>query len=197
MIKINLQSGSKSLDLTNIGGIDLTSIKIKALLLVIALLYVPDFLIYPEFDKQTEEVNARITAKNSELRKYNNQLNKGKEVEKQIKDLKLQEENLGKILVAVKQAISEKRNPSALILYLAKNTPDNLWITDLVLSGDTMSVKGQALDYTSIGNFVNSLRSSVFIKEANIVGTSSSMNEADKRRIETFEVKFQIARFDQ
>ena len=197
MIKINLQTTSKSLDLTNLGGIDLTVVKIKALILVIILLYLPDMFLYPQFEQQIVEVNEKIAAKNSELRKVNNKLNKGKEVEKQIKDLKNQEEALSKKLVAVKQAISEKRNPSALLLYLAKNTPENVWLNDMELKGDVLSVKGEALDYTSIGNFVNNLRSSVFIKEANIIGTNSQMREADKRRIETFEVKFVIARFDQ
>ncbi len=197
MIKINLQPTVKSLDVSNVGGLDFTVIKYKALILVIILLYVPDMVLYPSFEKEIEEINQQIAAKNSELRKVNGKLSKGQDVEKQIKELKLQEENLKKKLVAVKQAINEKRNPSALLLYLAKNTPDNLWIKELALDGDRMQVKGEALDYVSIGNFVNNLRSSVFIKEANIVGTSSALREPDKKRIESFEVKFQIGRFDQ
>jgi Tfp pilus assembly protein PilN len=197
MIKINLQATTKSLDVSNIGGLDLTVIKYKALILVIVLLYVPDFVIYPAFEQELEEINQVITQKNSELRRVNGKLSKGQDVEKQINELKLQEENLKKKLLAVKQAINEKRNPSALLLYLAKNTPENLWINDLSLSGDLMKIKGEALDYVSIGNFVNNLRSSVFIKEANIVGTSSAVREADKKRVESFEVSFQIARFDQ
>ena len=119
------------------------------------------------------------------------------DLEKQIRELKAQEENLGKKLTAVKQAISEKKNPAPILLYIAKNIPSELWIKELVIEDEKMTIKGEALDYTSIGNFVNSLRSSVFIREANIAGTNSAVRESDKRRIETFEVNFTIARFDQ
>src|SRR5690606_29865033 len=114
------------------------------------------------------------------------------DMERQIKELQAQEENLEKKLAAVKQAISEKKNPATLLLYIAKNIPSNLWILDLSIDDNQMTVKGEALDYTSIGNFINSLRSSVFISDANIVSTSSATREADKRRIESFEVKFTI-----
>jgi len=59
-----------------------------------------------------------------------------------------------------------------------------------------MTVKGEALSYTSVGNFVNNLRSSVFIKDANIKSTTSNVRETDKRRIESFEISFAIARFE-
>jgi hypothetical protein len=52
------------------------------------------------------------------------------------------------------------------------------------------------LSYTSVGNFVNNLRSSVFIREANIKSTTSNVRESDKRRIESFEISFAVARFE-
>jgi Tfp pilus assembly protein PilN len=146
-----------------------------------------------ERNKANEEVNQKSTKLNGLRRKIAQSL----DLEKQIRELKAQEQNLGKKLMAVKQAISEKRNPSSLLLYIAKNTPSELWIRDLTILQDEMVIRGEALDYTSIGNFVNSLRSSVFIREANIASTASQIREADKKRIETFEVKFKIARFDQ
>ncbi len=111
--------------------------------------------------------------------------------------MKAQEEGLEKKLAAVKQAISEKRNPAPILLYIAKNMPAELWIKELDMNQEELTIKGEALDYVSIGNFVTALKSSVFIRDANITSTSSSVREADKRRIETFEVKFGIARFDQ
>lgn len=197
MIKINLSNSKKQVDISNIGGFDFTKMKIKAVLLVAVLIYIPDFTILPMWHKETEETNQVISTKQMELSRLKKKVTESQDMEKQILELKAQEENLGKKLTAVKQAISEKKNPAPLLLYIAKNVPDELWIKSLTLEDDRLSIKGEAYDYTSIGNFMNNLKSSVFIREANITSTSSIVRPSDKRRLETFEVNFVIARFDQ
>lgn len=197
MIKINLSPSRKSSSLNNVGGIDLTKVKIKALALVFVLLYIPDFFIIPAWNESLEQTKQEVQDQRDKLNKLKSEVNKTKDFEKQIEDLKLQEQVLGQKLIAVKEAISIKKNPAALLLYVAKNTPQNLWIKDLLIEKENMVIKGEALDYASIGEFVTSLRSSVFIKDANIVSTVSSVRDVDKVRIEAFEVKFGIARFEQ
>lgn len=197
MIKINLSTAKKQVDISNIGGFDFTKLKIKAVLLCIGLIYVPDFVLIPLWEKEREELNQGVSAKEANLSSLKRKVSQSKELENQIKELKAQEENLGKKLTAVKQAISEKRNPAPILLYIAKNMPPELWIKELELDQEKMTIKGEAFDYTTIGNFVNSLRSSVFIRNADISNTSSYTRQTDKRRIEAFEVKFGIARFDQ
>lgn len=196
MIKINLSAAQKQVDISNVGGLDFTKIKIKAVLIAIIIIYIPDFLVLPmweeEFNTKTQELNTLQNQANSLKRKVAQSAN----LEKQIRELKAQEENLKKKLVAVKEAISEKKNPSSILHYIAKNMPLDLWIKELTIESDSMTIKGEALTYTSVGNFVTNLKSSVFIKEANIVNTNSTVREADKKRIESFEVKFGIARFE-
>lgn len=197
MIKVNLSTAKKQVDISNIGGFDFTKLKIKALLLVIVLIYIPDFVLVPMWEEERNQLNEEVNAKQARLSTLKRKVAQSQELEKQIRELKAQEENLGKKLIAVKEAISEKRNPSDLLLYIAKNIPNELWVKELTIDKDQMVIKGEALDYTSIGNFVNSLRSSIFIREANITSTSNAVRPSDKRRIETFEVKFVIGRFAQ
>lgn len=197
MIKINLSTAKKQVDITNVGGFDFSKLKFKAVLLAILIIYIPDFFLVPLWEDERNMLNQQLDAKNDELRKLKTQVQRSRNLEKQIQELKLQEENLGQKLTAVKQAISEKKNPSPLLLYIAKNVPDELWIKELVIDNDKMTIKGEALDYTSIGNFVNSLRSSVFVRDANIANTNSFVRDSDKRRIESFEVNFGIARYEQ
>lgn len=197
MIKINLSASGKQLDMTNLGGLDFSKLKIKQLLLVIIAIYLPDFTLYPMWTDsltvKSEELQTRQTALNRLKRKISQNQN----FEKQIRELKAQEENFKKKLQAVKEAINEKRNPSTLLLYISKNIPKDLWITELSIDSNNMTIKGEALDYISIGNFVTSLKSSVFIKDANIINTQNTVRASDKRRIESFEVKFVITRLDQ
>lgn len=197
MIKINLSTAKKQLDVSNIGGFDLTKLKIKAVLLVIVLLYIPDFVIVPMWTQSEEDAAAELDAKMKTVGSLKRKVNEAKNYENQIKELKAQEEALEKKLVAVKEAISFKKNPSALLLYIAKNTPPDMWIKDLMIENDVLTIKGEALDYTSIGNFVQSLRSSVFIRDASVGQQSQYVRESDKTRIEVFDVRFGIARFDQ
>ena len=197
MIKINLSNSKKKVDISNIGGFDFTKMKIKAVILVAVLIYIPDFTILPMWQKAQDDTNQIIQTKQMELSKLKRKVAESQDMEKQILELKAQEENLGKRLTSVKQAISEKKNPAPLLLYIAKNVPEELWINSLTIEDDRMSIRGEAYDYTSIGNFMNNLKSSVFIREANITSTSSVVRPTDKRRIETFEVNFVIARFDQ
>lgn len=197
MIKINLAGNKQQLNLSNVGGLDLTRLKVKALLLVIVIWYLPGFFITPMWQETIDAKNQELQALKTKLAGIKAEVNRAKDFEKQIQDLKIQEQALGQKLVAVKEAINVKKNPAALLLYVAKNTPSNLWIKELSLEDNIMTVKGEALNYSSIGEFVSSLRSSVFIKEANISSTVSAVREPDKVRIEQFEVKFGIARFEQ
>ncbi len=59
MIKINLSAAQKQVDISNLGGFDFTKLKIKAIGLVILVIYLPDFVILPiweeDFTKRSQE----------------------------------------------------------------------------------------------------------------------------------------------
>lgn len=197
MIRINLVQNKSKVDLANLGGLDLSTIKIKAVALALVLLYVPDFTIIPMWTGEKNDLQAVINQKKGELSALSRKVEEARTYEQQIKELQAQEENLSQKLVAVKEAISEKKNPAALLLYIAKNTPEDLWLTELTIVGNEMTIKGEALSYPHVGDFVSNLSSSVFIGSSNIVRTGSITKEPEKRRVEEFEVKFTISRFEQ
>ncbi len=196
MIKINLSAAQKQVDISNLGGFDFTKLKFKAVILACVVIYLPDFLIYPMWEDDFTFRSQELTTLQAQSNSLKRKVSQSSVLEKQIRELKIQEENLGKKLTAVKQAISQKRNPANLLLYISKNMPEDLWIKELTIIDESMTVKGEALSYTSVGNFVNNLRSSVFIKDANIKSTTSNVRETDKRRVESFEISFAIARFE-
>lgn len=197
MIRINLSGSKKGGSLGGLGSLDFSAIKVKAVGIAIVLLYVPDFTIIPMLTSEREALQQVISEKNMELSKLNRKIDEATVYEQQIKELQAQEENLSQKLVAVKNAISEKKNPSSLLLYIAKNTPEDLWLTSISIKGMEMTIKGEALNYPAVGNFVSSISDSVFIAGSNIVRTGNKIREEDKTRIEEFEVKFDIGRFDQ
>ena len=131
MIKINLSAAQKQMDISNLGGFDFTKLKIKAVILAVVCMYLPDFFITPIWEGEFETRSTELQQLQGESNSLKRKVSKSSELEKQIKELKAQEENLGKKLTAVKQAISLKRNPSNLLLYISKNIPEDLWIKEL------------------------------------------------------------------
>ena len=196
MIKINLTTTQKKTDLSNVGGFDFPKLKFKAVGLALFLIYIPDFFLVPMWEEDMNTKQAELQTLQGEVNSLKRKVSKSATYEKQIRELKAQEENLVKKLTAVKEAISLKRNPSNLLLYISKNMPSELWIKELSIDRQTMMIKGEALSYSSVGNFVANLKSSVFIKDANIKSTNSIVRESDKKRLEVFEVQFEIARFE-
>lgn len=197
MIRINLAHSKGQVDLANVGGLDLSKIKIKAVIIAIILLYVPDMTLISMWQTEREELQAQINQKNAVYSDLRKKVDEGKTYEQQIKELQAQEENLGQKLVAVKEAISEKKNPAALLLYIARNTPDDLWFTELTIKDNELIIKGEALNYPSVGEFVSNISASVFIGSSNIIRTASKVRDDDKKRVEEFEIKFIISRFEQ
>ena len=196
MIKINLSAAQKQADFSNLGGFDFTKLKIKAVILACVLIYLPDIFLVSVWDDEFNSKNQELTELQSKSMSLKRKVSQSATLEKQIRELKAQEENLGKKLTAVKQAISQKRNPANLLLYVSKNIPSDLWIKELVIDGETMLIKGDALSFISVGNFMNNLRSSIFIKDSSIKGTTSAVRASDKRRIESFEISFVLARLE-
>jgi len=196
MIKINLSTAQKQVDISNVGGFDLTKLKFKAVALAIVLIYVPDLFIVPMWDKDYADKNQELEEVQGELRSLKKKVSKSAVYEKQIRELEAQENILKNKLLAVKQAISQKRDPTNLLLYIAKNIPQDLWLQELIIDNDKMIVKGEALNYPSVGTFTDNLRSSIFIKDASIKETTSKVRESDKKRIEAFEIHFVIARLE-
>lgn len=197
MIRINLSQSKKSAALGGLSVLDFSAIKIKAVAIAIVLLYIPDFTLIPMLTSEKEALQQSLAQKTGEMRKLAKKINESKAYEEQIKELQAQEENLGQKLVAVKNAISEKKNPASLLLYIAKHTPEDLWLTSIVIKGSEMIIKGEALSYPAVGNFVSSISESVFISSSNIIRTGNRLRESDKTRVEEFEVKFLVGRFDQ
>ena len=196
MIKINLSTAQKQFDASNVGGFDFTKIKPLWVGLAVILLYLPDFTLVPMWEEDFNNKSNELSTLQGKLSSLKRKVSQSAQYEKQIRELKAQEENLSKKLTAVKQAISEKRNPSNLLIYIAKNIPADLWILDLNIDNDLMVIKGEALSYGSVGTFLTNLRSSVFIRDAIIKGTTSEVRSSDKKRIEKFEVHFFLSRLD-
>jgi len=195
MISVNLSTLKKPLDLANVGGLDLSKINVKLVVLSIVFLYIPDFFLVDSLETQKkaaeEELNGLVVEKNKLTRRVNSL----KQFNKQVQDLERREKDLSQKLEVVKNIITQKKNPWNILVYVARNIPPEIWLTEINYSDDQISFKGLSLDYANQGVFLDNLKKSVFLDKS-ITYTKSSEGTDSTKGLAPFEIKAKIVRFE-
>lgn len=198
MIEINLSIESKEQSLTKIGGIDLSKINVKGMLIAILLLYIPEMILTGHFESETEEVNAELATLRTQDRQLKNKVRGLDNIEKQINALKEQEQRLAEKLGVVRQIINKKQNPFNVLKYIADNTPKDIWINELVISENLeLIIRGQSQTWKSIGIFLDNLKNSIFFsKDITYTQPNNNAQAGEGPRLENYEMRTKIVRFE-
>lgn len=197
MIKINLSTVKKPMDLANVGGFDLSKINVKWVVLAIVFLYAPDFFVVDNLteirDARDQELQALIAQKN----KITKEVNELKNFDKQIEMLKRREEELASKLEVVKSILSTKKNPWNILVYVAKNIPPEIWLTEIKYEGDKLQIKGRSSDYQSQGIFLENLKKSIFFdKNITYQKNDAAPTGRDNRKLASFDITAVITRYE-
>jgi Tfp pilus assembly protein PilN len=197
MININLSTQKKAVDITNVGGLDLSKIKVKFVLLAILISYLPDFIILPSLEEERAAAQETINNLTTEANKKRKQVNSLKGFDKQIQQLKRREQQLVEKLELVKTIISKKKNPWKVLEYVAKNIPPEIWLTEIYYEDDKMIFKGLSMDYTNQGVFLENLKRSVFFAD-NITYSKvdTAAMSSDMKKMAPFEITANIVRYE-
>ncbi len=83
-------------------------------------------------------------------------------IKKQVDALLEQEKKLARKLEVVREVIGKRTNPHKVFKYIADNIPEGVWLTSLELNGRDISFQGYSKDYQKIGDFIDSLKNSIF-----------------------------------
>ncbi len=197
MIEINLSTLKKPLDLANVGGFDLSKLNVKLVVLAIILLYIPDFFIIDSLEKSKIAADAELQELIQTKNKLTKRVNALKEFDKQVQQLKRRERQLTEKLEVVKSILTTKRNPWNILVYVARNIPPEIWLTEIAFQGEELIFKGLSLDYANQGIFLDSLKKSVFfdknITYSKVPPTGTSETQ---KNLAPFEIKARIARFE-
>lgn len=197
MIEINLSPTKKESSLTNIGGIDLSLINVKMLVFALAFLYIPEIFLEDHFESQIKAEQAKQTALNQEYRSIRSKVASMNNIKKQVDALLDQEKKLAKKLEVVRQVIGRRTNPHKVFKYIADNMPDGVWLTSLELNGKEISFKGYSKNFQKIGDFIDSLKNSIFFqKSVSYVRPDGMNSQVNGVNLEVFLIKAQIASFE-
>lgn len=197
MIEVNLSPSKKSGSITNVAGIDLSLINVKMLVISLVALYIPEMVLLNYYDSQTKKEQTVQSKLNEELKIVQEKVQSMNEIEKQVDALKSQEEKLAKKLEVVKEIINKRQNPFKFLKYIAENTPDKLWLTNLELDKGELKMVGYSKDFNDIGDFLANLKNSIFFnKDISYAKPQNVRTEIDGIRVEPFEIKAKVLNFE-
>jgi Tfp pilus assembly protein PilN len=196
MIKVNLLVGKKPLDVANLGGFDLSKLNVKYLVIAILLSYTPELFLNDMLTKELAGFNLQIETLNKEFKTYQAKLDSLKNIQKQIEALENLEKQLESKLNIVKGIFNKRSNPMNIMLYIAKNTPADLWLNEIVIEKNDITFKGESRDYKSIGVFIENLRSSIFFRKDIRLDSSATITKENGVRVEGFSVKGYIVSYE-
>lgn len=196
MIEINLSPTKKEGGIANFAGIDFSQINLKMMIIAAIIWYVPEPILIENWDNEKASYDKEFQAKNKDLRKLQGKIRSMQNVQKQVEALKEQEEKLKRKLSTVKKIINKRQNPYNVLKYIAENIPPNVWLTKVEVQDKNITMIGYAKTWKNIGDFLESLKSSIFFsRQVNYKKPDGARGKYKNNRVEVFEIKTQIVRF--
>lgn len=200
MIETNLLEQKKTFKTPTVLGVDLAKINIKMLIVAIILNYVPEHFLISYFNDQKAAVQTEIDDLNAKIAKLDEELTGTGNLREKLDAFNRQVLKLKERSEQVDQIVRERTNPAKLLEQLAKNTPDDLWLDELVINElKEISIKGGAESYKSIGDFLSQSNDSPFFgKSLTLADSKTNTENAGGReyRREDFEIKGRVSVFD-
>ncbi|MBF0361413.1 MAG: PilN domain-containing protein [Oligoflexia bacterium] len=199
MIEVNLSGAKKQFRLPVFMGVDLNFINFKWIIIVLIFDFSRGAIYEDGWHKDNIDAHKKVEITKKELEKVIEEGKKLEDVKQDVELLEKQEQKLNEKLGVVKKIIKIKKNPMNMLLFVAKNLPEDMWIESIDLLNDQLTISGQAMSYKSIGKFIESLKDSIFFGANNVrledSGTQTQIDGASKR-FEFFKLKAVISRYE-
>ena len=199
MIKINFIEKKKRQQEVVFAGVNIREIRWVPLLIG-AIWYTFDFdtmILNGLFESREKLVNDEITKLTAEKNKLMQEKVGLKSLDDEIKKFELVEKRLQTRLVAVKDVISQRKNPQGIMLYISKSIPSDVWLSDFSINQSDFELSGKSSNYRSIGTFLEALRGSTYFdSELRLASTSTEQAKESNKRSEVFKIQGKISRFE-
>ncbi len=196
MIEINLSPSKKAGGVTNIGGVDLSLINVKMMVIALIFMFVPEMVLQDMWESEKSELNIAYMKLNKEYKSYGKKVRSLGNIEKQVEALRDQEQKLAKKLLTVKEIINKRQNPFKVLHYLANNIPEEVWVIELNLDDKDLEIIGYSRSWKSIGGFLENLKNSIFFARGIEYSKPVLPNIDEKlKRYEPFSIKAKIQSF--
>ena len=200
MIEINLLEQKKPFKLPVIMGVDLAAINYKGILIAILITYLPDWFLYPAWEEELQAISKEKEVLNEKLQKLEADVRGNDAVKKQLELFNNQIAKLKERSTQVEQIIKQRTNPNKILERVARNIPEDMWLTELAVDGERkVSIQWMSTSYKSIGNFIILLNESLFFGKSLTLSDSKTEEDKDEgqgKRIEIFTIQGRVESYD-
>ncbi len=197
MIKINLLLERKAFRMPVILGFDLGLLNFKWIIFVVIFHFIALPIIKGRLDSEIKLTQEEFNKTSSFLR----ELQKKESDLALFSDLALKLEKnevaLKEKLEVIKKIIKFKKNPDQLMLYIAKNIPEDVWIEEMNLENESLVIVAYSKSYKSIGIFIEKLKKSIFFENSVRLESSKTItSSSNSYRYEAFTLAMSIVRYN-
>ncbi len=196
MIEVNLSPKVSEGSLTKLGGINLSLINVKLLVIGIVLVYAIEPLVGSIYDDQIVTKENQTVSLNKQIRKLRGEISSKNAIKERVEKLKDTERQLRSKITIVKQIVDKRQNPYLVLKYIAENTPEEVWVEDLEIEDRKVTIIGYSKSWKKIGEFIENLKSSIFFDgNVNFSKPEGLKNTFNSNRVETYKIITNIVAF--
>jgi len=117
-----------------------------------------EYLFGMYWDDRNLLLNEELSSLRSILKKTERKYKSMESIVQQIEAFQEQERLLNSRLDVVKSILNTQINPMNVMIYISKNIPKDLWLSELGLEGRQLTIKGQSCSRPSFGRITNEIR---------------------------------------
>lgn len=163
MIKVNLLAEVRAEKVTrqplvSLGAANLNNYIILGLLVVG--LAVAGFR-YWQLDSRLTEIRDETAVNQKEYERL-------KPIIDEVEEFKKKNAELKRKIEVIEQLKQNQRGPVRIMDEVSKALPDLLWLNSMQLTGNTLTIRGQALNENAVANYISNLTSSPFFLEPSL-----------------------------
>ncbi|MEW6338663.1 MAG: PilN domain-containing protein [Acidobacteriota bacterium] len=121
-------------------------------------------------------LSSTLSSLNREVEENQREYDRLKPIIEEVEAYKKKNAELKHKIEVIEQLKNNQRGPVRLMDEVSKALPDLLWLTRMEVSGNAVSIQGQALNENAVANFISNLDTSPFFAEPSL----SIMKQSDQ-----------------
>ncbi len=200
MIRVNLLGKKTKFKLPKVLGIELANVSMIGWIVALVIFFVPEMFVVPFFEGEVVVIQTELGKVAGEANQLKDEIRRERQTQDEIEKFEQRIELLKKRGEQAQEVINRRTNPMNLLLHIARNIPDDLWIDSIIIQNKDIEIKGGAAQYASIGSFKDGANASIYFNQSLTLpdfSTKEVMGIGNKSvREEIFTIKGTINRYE-
>lgn len=135
-------------------------------------------------------VNAQARAKQAEIVQAQAELAKLQETRKEVEKYRKEKEEIERKLLVISRLEENRTGQVRILDEIAERIPERMWLEELNLQGNSLSLKGVSIDAEIVAEFLTALSGSELFRDVELDGTT--VKDSDGLRLNVFGVRSRI-----